>query len=59
MANRGASIRIPRDAEKAGRGYMEARTWVGQTSQVTRRTDALLPIATRTEPAGQIGVGRD
>ena len=23
MANRGASIRIPRDAEKSGRGYME------------------------------------
>ncbi|CAE7627760.1 GLN1, partial [Symbiodinium necroappetens] len=25
VANRGASIRIPRDAEKAGRGYMEDR----------------------------------
>ena len=25
VANRGASIRIPRDAEKSGRGYMEDR----------------------------------
>lgn len=25
VANRGASIRIPRDAEKNGRGYMEDR----------------------------------
>ena len=25
VANRGASIRIPREAEKSGRGYMEDR----------------------------------